>query len=74
MAERNGMRFEISRTSNWHGEKPCEEAKPGPETSRGRATWWVDLDSLEDLLSLSVKYGELVVNENTIEIYDDYRE
>lgn len=42
---------------------------------------YVTLNGLEDLLKLSKRYGELIVSsgdiidgEDTIEIYDDYRE
>jgi len=43
--------------------------------------WAIEINSLEDLLSLYRKYGELVIQTNMwdkqtpeIEIYDDYRE
>lgn len=42
---------------------------------------YVTLNGLEDLLKLSKRYGELIISasdiidgEDTIEIYDDYRE
>ncbi len=43
--------------------------------------WAIEINSLEDLMALYHKYGELVIATNTrdketpnIEIYDDYRE
>lgn len=44
--------------------------------------WVVDINSIEDLLDLSKKYGELIISTqlcpwkiaSCIEIYDDYRE
>jgi len=34
----------------------------------------ININSLDDIINLSKEFGELVINENTIEIYDDYRE
>ena len=34
----------------------------------------VEINSLEDLLQFAKKFGKLIIDENTIEIYDDYRE
>lgn len=47
-----------------------------------RTEWVVDINSIEDLLELSKKYGELIISTQLcpweiapyIEIYDDYRE
>ena len=41
-----------------------------------REGWLIVINSLEQLVDLSKKYGELIINadENEIEIYDDYRE
>lgn len=47
-----------------------------------RAEWVVNVDSIEDLMELSKKYGELIVSNKlskkelapNIEIYDAYRE
>jgi len=41
-----------------------------------RDGWIVDINSVDDLRKLSDKYGNLIFNstENSIEIYDDYRE
>ena len=37
-------------------------------------TWFVEIASLEELVSMSKKYGELVFDGDGIEIYDTYRE
>lgn len=39
--------------------------------------WGIEINSLEELLELSKKYGEIIVScdaKNVLEIYDDYRE
>ena len=33
-----------------------------------------DIDTLEQLQALIMKYGNVIVNSDTIEIYDDWRE
>ena len=35
---------------------------------------FVTINSLEELLAFVAKYGRIVLSENEIEIYDDYRE
>ena len=61
------MKTEIKRTSIWGEGKPCDEAMYD-----GR--WELELNSLEDLMAFTKKYGPLVVSDKYIEIYDDYRE
>ena len=47
-----------------------------------RDGWFVDLDSIEDLVAFATTYGDLIVSDQwwqgdptpAIEIYDDYRE
>lgn len=34
----------------------------------------IEINSLEDLVKFTENYGEIILNENEIEIYDDYRE
>lgn len=78
------MNFIVIRTSSPHNIQPCPEAVPiekkTPITGRSMIVWKVQLDTLEDILNFSKKYGELIIdssydNENpSIEIYDDYRE
>ena len=69
------MRFTIDRTASsykWETNKPCEEANQVGED------WYVDIETLADLLALQEKYGPLIVTQYDavphIEIYDDWRE
>lgn len=58
-------------SSNGHIQRDVEQTE-----------WVVDINSIEDLLDLSKKYGELIISAQfcpwkiapCIEIYDDYRE
>jgi len=34
----------------------------------------IEINSLEELISFSNKFGEVIINDGSIEIYDDYRE
>lgn len=73
------MIFKIVRESIWDDGKPCEEAfhheVPNIKRQDGmEKCWGINVDSLNDLINLSKKYGQLVFNEDKIEIYDDYRE
>ena len=36
--------------------------------------WSIEINSLEDLVELSKKYGQLVLDKDEIEIYDSYRD
>lgn len=36
--------------------------------------WGININSIDQLIELSKKYGELIFDEDEIEIYDDYRE
>lgn len=36
--------------------------------------WMIELSTMEELLALHDKYGEIVLTDGQIEIYDDYRE
>ena len=77
------MKFQIERTSDWIGEKlPCEGAvlmRKG--TSIVDPVYIIDIASLEDLVKLMEKKGEIIIKEGykdgglpVIEIYDTYRE
>ena len=74
------MKFEIKRTSldpYIHEDvPPCEEA-----IRESDYEWSIEVGSLEELVSLCSKYGDLIIERYsragevyTIEIYDDYRE
>jgi hypothetical protein len=34
----------------------------------------IEVSSLEELVNMTKEYGKIIINENTLEIYDDYRE
>lgn len=83
------MVFKITRTSSPYFEQegaekfPCEEAYFAGRTlfkkdAYGPAfyinVYEVEIESLSDLVELSRKYGEIIIDDNTLEIYDDYRE
>jgi hypothetical protein len=36
--------------------------------------WTIEINTLEELIALSEKYGEIILDGDSIEIYDDYRE
>ena len=64
------MKFKITRTSLWGDEKPCDEAKR-PKDGKG---WVINIKTLDSLVKFVKKYGKTVVNEDSIEIYDYWRE
>ncbi len=81
------MKFTIKRTGIWGNDKPCDEATPYEvknnviKNGETEKCWAIEINSLEDLIALYRKYGELVIQTNMwdretpeIEIYDDYRE
>ena len=36
--------------------------------------WYVEINTLDELVAMSEKYGQLVLDGNDLEIYDTYRE
>jgi hypothetical protein len=34
----------------------------------------IEVSSLEELVNMTKEYGRIIIDENTLEIYDDYRE
>ncbi len=78
------MRFQIRRTSLWiKNDKPCEEAvevrKKLTWDGKESTVWEIEISSLEEMLALVKKEGELILNEDTegtryLEIYDSPRE
>lgn len=78
------MKFIIYRTSNSYlnANSPCEEAVlvehklvyKNNDHEQYKNIYEIEINSLEDLINLSKKYGEIIINGNTLEIYDDYRE
>lgn len=72
------MKFRIFRTSHYtmqRNEQPCEEAYIDGHFDSGEAIWCININTLEELISLAREYKRpFIIDENTIEIYDDYRE
>lgn len=69
------MIFDITRTSTCisrNAEKTCEECYKKGERL------FIEINTLDELLNFVKKYDRIVIehydNENSIEIYDDYRE
>ena len=60
------MKFMIRRTS---GEEP-----PCPKAKEKDGEWYIKIKTLEELIDFVKENGEVVLDENRIEIYDDYRE
>lgn len=65
------MRFMIDRTSTTM-EKPCEEAFQIVENDEF-AEWYIDFNTLEDLMEFTKNNGPIILREDSIEIYDCYR-
>ena len=80
------MLFQVTRTSYWSDEKPCEDCFPIKlklnSTDMYRDCWGIELNTIEELMKFkkSVKtelvLGTSYVDDKTpcIEIYDTYRE
>lgn len=63
------MEFMISRTSYWTNDK-----RPTEKAYKEGDCWYIKINSLEELIELSKKEGQIIINEDILEIYDDYRE
>lgn len=72
------MIYRITRTSDWYGEKkPCEGAclhKAGNLEYGEENEWHIAINTLQELKDLIKEVGEIVMNEDEIEIYDTLRE
>lgn len=72
------MKYRITRTSSWwvRTEPPCKHAyEEGGIDKYGEMIWFVDIESLEDLHNLINEVGHAIILDDTsIEIYDDFRE
>ena len=80
------MKFRIKRTSDWFSEeRPCAGAKFISEDDDGRKLWTIEINTIEELLTLREQIGEDLIlgwtsNDEpedimgAIEIYDSYRE
>jgi hypothetical protein len=87
------VRFRVMRTSVWNDRvQPCAEAVQAAYRGRDclgsivrelgpKTAWFIDLDTLADLLAFQDRYGEIIVKQAwddpgtyELEIYDDHRE
>ena len=68
------MRFEITRTSEYHFKPPTPSALPSDHMypNPDAKDYYVDINSLEQLMNLVDLEGTLVLDKDSIEIYDDY--
>ena len=78
------MKFSIRTTGYMYDDEGKEMLEPlgftflkegrgcSPHKIQGDPT--IEIDTLEELVDLSKKYGDLIINVDSIEIYDDYRE
>ena len=65
------MRYRIERTSLLFDNetKPCEKALKSDNK------WYIDINSIEDLQEIVKEVGcSVIVSEESLEIYDDFRE
>ena len=88
--EKKGVKFRIRRVSGnyYKSEKPCEGAyldevvKDENDSEYDKNCWAIDIDTLEDLIKLAEKEGQLIISAGCpesndlpdIEIYDTWRE
>lgn len=69
------MIYTIFRTSDFLGEnKPCEKAQETYVDELCYSRYTIEINSLEELQALINEVGEIIINEDTIEIYDEFRE
>lgn len=78
----------ITRTSSFCDEdiKPISEARKvkekDPDTGISHVYWEMEINTIEDIMNLVSKYGDIIIKKDTssnvhdveIEIYDGYRE
>lgn len=70
------MKFIVTRTSQWDNEKPCENAKLDNEVNLwGDKQWYIEINTIEELMAFKQEVGfAIIIGNNSIEIYDGYRE
>lgn len=72
------MIYTIYKTSTGSSQfyKPCKNAIPkeGYKDEDEYKEYCIEINSLEDLQQLIKEVGEIIINDDTIEIYDSYRE
>lgn len=69
------MIYTIFRTSDFLGKnKPCEKAQFKRIDELCYSQYTIEINSLEELQALIHEVGEIIIDEDTIEIYDEFRE
>lgn len=68
------MKLKVSRTSQFNHGVPCDEAYIEGVDSFNKPIYWVEINTLKELMAFIEKYGVIVLDKDEIEIYDDYRE
>lgn len=75
------MKFNIKLTAPFYTEEPAKDLEKIGVTLR-KTRWGYDIEegakkeinSLEELLEFSKKWGPIIIDKDTIEIYNDFRE
>ena len=70
------MKYRITRTSDWYcREKPYSKAYQDGFDKYDHRIWFVEIKSLEDLHNIIQESdSKVIVFDDCIEIYDDFRE
>lgn len=69
------MKFAVTRTSDWRKESaPVPEAVRGGLDEYGENVWYVEIPDLESLVAFAKTHRRIILRNDEIEIYDDYRE
>lgn len=69
------MRFDIFKTSStWDNPEVDGAIRKVVEPKIWQAAHYIQIDTLEDLMKIVRKHHEIVLTEDSIEIYDAYRE
>jgi hypothetical protein len=62
------MKYRISRASDYSGNSPC------PSAIKEDGSYFITINTLEDLMKFVKENGEIVLDDESIKIYDDYLE
>lgn len=70
------MKYRINRTSDFFpAERPCSRASLAGSDQWGNPIWSIEVDTIKDLQDIIRETGHpVIVDNDSIEIYDDYRE
>lgn len=72
------MIFRVTRASAWRNnykkEPPCPKAVWRKITGQDKPCWCVRLGTMKDLTEFTAAHGPVIIDGNSLEIYDDYVE